>query len=280
MSAIAKVVKADVYDGTTDDVLQLSNCSDVTYRMNVLPYDKESSSYVTIWGKSSSDESRIGIKALGTTQIAVLNNKWQRLEIYIEEPSKDESSDYIDISPFSNDDLYFYKCMEENRTNKPSDWTAAPEDTEETTDLLAANIEELRNTFTVMNDGFQDVVTIVKGDGVEDTGSEGINKLFESIDSTTFNQVQSFFKFSVDTQGPDIGTPKLTMGTTLSEIKMVLTNKKLSFLLQGNEVAYFSDSKLYVTNVEAIERLSVGTPQRGYLDIITTDHGVGLMWRS
>lgn len=49
--------------------------------------------------------------------------------------------------------------------------------------------------------------------------------------------------------------------------------------MNGNEVAYFSDDKLYVTNVEAIKRFTIGTNDNGYLDIITTDKGVAFLWR-
>ena len=61
---------------------------------------------------------------------------------------------------------------------------------------------------------------------------------------------------------------------------MKLTNSRLSFFWRNSEVAYFSDNKLYVTNVEAIERMSIGTGTNGYLDIVTTATGVGFLWRS
>ena len=61
---------------------------------------------------------------------------------------------------------------------------------------------------------------------------------------------------------------------------MELTNSRLSFLWHGDAVAYFSNNKLYVTNVEAIERMSIGTDSNGFLDIVTTATGVGFLWRS
>lgn len=47
----------------------------------------------------------------------------------------------------------------------------------------------------------------------------------------------------------------------------------------GAELAYFSDNKLYVTRLEAVEQISIGTDTNGYLDIVTTPTGVGFKWR-
>ena len=53
----------------------------------------------------------------------------------------------------------------------------------------------------------------------------------------------------------------------------------LSFVQAGAELAYFSDNKLYVTRLEAVEQISIGTDTNGYLDIVTTPTGVGFKWR-
>ncbi len=92
----------------------------------------------------------------------------------------------------------------------------------------------------------------------------------------TIQNVNSYFRFD----GSDPNNPKLTLGSTESPMTMELTNSRLSFLWHGDPVAYFSDNKLYVTNVEAIERLSVGTTVNGFLDIVTTATGVGFLWRA
>ena len=86
----------------------------------------------------------------------------------------------------------------------------------------------------------------------------------------------SFLRFD----GSNPNDPKLIIGSTESPMTMELSNSRLSFLWNGDPVAYFSNNKLYVTNVEAIERLSVGTPANGYLDIVTTATGVGFLWRN
>jgi hypothetical protein len=48
----------------------------------------------------------------------------------------------------------------------------------------------------------------------------------------------------------------------------------------GTELAYFSDNKLYVTRLEAVNQISIGTSANGFLDIVTTPTGVGFKWRA
>ena len=86
--------------------------------------------------------------------------------------------------------------------------------------------------------------------------------------------------FSSFVFGDENGTPYLDMSASSSSMKMRLTNTRLAFVQSGTEVAYFSDNKLYVTRLEAVEQISIGTAANGYLDIVTTPSGVGLKWRT
>lgn len=88
-------------------------------------------------------------------------------------------------------------------------------------------------------------------------------------------EIFSHFEF-----GDDNGTPYLDMWASESQIKMRLTNTRLAFIQGSFEVAYFSDNKLFVTQLEVIERISIGTNANGYLDIVTTPTGVGFKWRT
>ena len=74
--------------------------------------------------------------------------------------------------------------------------------------------------------------------------------------------------------------PYLDMATSDSTVKMRLTNTRLAFVMSGTELAYFSDNKLFVTRLEAVEQISIGTAGNGYLDIVTTPTGVGFKWRN
>ena len=88
-------------------------------------------------------------------------------------------------------------------------------------------------------------------------------------------QMFSYFQF-----GTADGTPYLDMGSSESSVKMRLTNTRLSFVQAGTELAYFSDNKLYVMRLEAVEQISIGTSVNGFLDMVTTPTGVGFKWRA
>lgn len=62
-------------------------------------------------------------------------------------------------------------------------------------------------------------------------------------------KVDSYIRFN---------TNGMEMGKTDSPFKSVLTNQKLSFTENGYEVAYMSDNKLYITNAEILDILSMG----------------------
>lgn len=96
-----------------------------------------------------------------------------------------------------------------------------------------------------------------------------------AVAESNLTQIFSYFEF-----GDENGTPYLDMGSSSSSVKMRLTNTRLSFVQAGTELAYFSDNKLYVTRLEAVEQISIGTSSNGFLDIVTTPTGVGFKWRT
>lgn len=62
---------------------------------------------------------------------------------------------------------------------------------------------------------------------------------------------------------------------------MRIDNEKLSFLRYGVTVAYFRYNRLYVTAVEAADRVSIGgSAGEGFYDLITTATGLGVKWRA
>jgi hypothetical protein len=131
-------------------------------------------------------------------------------------------------------------------------WTEALADTEGRLVQVWSQLEQTRN-------GLSEIVTHIT------TDLDGTERL-----------VSSFFAFADEGDG----IMKLTMGSSANPMKVVLSSNRLSFQNAGVEMAYFSDNKLYVTNVEAMERLSLGTPTNGYLDFVTTPTGAGLVWRT
>ncbi len=173
-------------------------------------------------------------------------------------------------------------------------WRAAPQDTE-------AQFGNVGDTIDRLDEGFgARVQALIDGMGLSDrfASTDEFLDLLDRVDvvrsdlnqqesnmTLTFTrlaaaedgitQLFSHFEF-----GDDGGTPYLDMWASASSMKMRLTNTRLAFIQGSREVAYFSDNKLYVTQLEVIERISIGTAANGYLDIVTTPTGVGFKWRS
>ena len=60
-----------------------------------------------------------------------------------------------------------------------------------------------------------------------------------------------------------------------------LSNEKLAFLQDGVEIAYISNNKLYITDAEIKNMLTVGNPSNGYFDFIPRQNGnLSLKWRN
>ena len=60
-----------------------------------------------------------------------------------------------------------------------------------------------------------------------------------------------------------------------------MSNDKLAFLEDGLEIAYISNKKLYITDAEVKNKLTIGNPENGYFDFIPRKNGnLSVKWRS
>ena len=173
-------------------------------------------------------------------------------------------------------------------------WQASPEETSETLGQLTEAVEGLDGGLDERVQGVIDALGLSE----QFASTEAFLAALEDIElirselaqtdsdlTLTFNrlasaengiaQMFSYFQF-----GTADGTPYLDMGSSESSVKMRLTNTRLSFVQAGTELAYFSDNKLYVMRLEAVEQISIGTSVNGFLDIVTTPTGVGFKWRA
>ena len=189
--------------------------------------------------------------------------------------------------------VIFRKVMLEEG-NMATSWSAAPEETSETLGQLTEAVEGLDGG---LDERVQSVIDAL-GLSEQFASTEAFLAALEDIElirselsqtnsdlTLTFNrlasaengiaQMFSYFQF-----GEDDGAPYLDMGSSASSVKMRLTNTRLSFVQAGTELAYFSDNKLYVMRMEAVEQISIGTSVNGFLDMVTTPTGVGFKWRA
>ncbi len=159
----------------------------------------------------------------------------------------------------------------------------------ESQDDLIRRIEKLQTSLNVLNTGVQVVTTRVIGEYTTDEYGNLIKDGSAYSDTSSMDgqltTIQDFFEFDTSVAGD----PKLRIRTKKSgnddssigsNMYMELGKTSLNFYLGATKVAYFTDNKLHVTNVEAKERVSVGTDSNGFLDIYTTSGGVAFVWRS
>ena len=84
-------------------------------------------------------------------------------------------------------------------------------------------------------------------------------------------EVKSYQRFSAE---------GLELGILNSPFITKLGNTKLSFLQNGMEIAYISNHKLYITEAQVADKLSIGTEKNGYFEWITTEAGLGIKWKA
>lgn len=84
------------------------------------------------------------------------------------------------------------------------------------------------------------------------------------------NKIQSYQRF--DANG-------LELGVLGSPFLARLGNTRLSFLQNGVEIAYISNNKLYITEANVTQKLSIGAESSGCFDWVMASTGLALKWR-
>lgn len=99
-----------------------------------------------------------------------------------------------------------------------------------------------------------------------DEREAAINAFTEQIVSQATADVRTFIRTDAD--------GNLLIGKAGNPIVLRQTNDRISFLSNGQEVAYFSNNKLYVTEAEVLNRLIIG----GYQWRVLGDKSIVLEW--
>lgn len=129
--------------------------------------------------------------------------------------------------------------------------------------VTSDGLTEILNTrFTQTEEGWEMTFEEFRS-WVEETNGEN---------QTAFEELRKYIQF--------VGG-NIVLGDRNSSLQCIITNEKISFTQNGAEVAYISDNKLYITNAEVLDRLTIGNPSSGYFDWAVRANGnLGLKWRS
>ena len=89
---------------------------------------------------------------------------------------------------------------------------------------------------------------------------------------TAFEELRKYIRFL---------DGNIILGDRNNDLQCIITNTKISFTQNSNEVAYISNNKLYITSAEVLDRFTVGNPSSGYFDWIPRTNGnLGMKWRA
>lgn len=125
-------------------------------------------------------------------------------------------------------------------------------------------------------------------EGVEEllrTNVEILNNLIEFRFSSAITETQTVE--GIVTQNQQLLEEYIRFQGALIELGKVgnsftaeLSNEKLAFLQDNVEIAYVSNNKLYITDAEIRNKLTIGNPTNGYFDFIPRANGnLSLKWR-
>lgn len=179
----------------------------------------------------------------------------------------------------NSNDYYAIDYIQLEKGNRPTDYYPAPEDLTDYADKITGDMsDELKKIISdVINDvvsNRKDLDDLVGEDGrIEEirksnvTTQQQVDKVqtdvntyivrVDAINGRVESIEQTTECFSMEDAGLRI-TRKISSQDPSMQLSMLLSEQKLSFYQGTDEVAYFSNNKLYVTDAEILDRLQLG----------------------
>lgn len=181
--------------------------------------------------------------------------------------------------------------------NKPTDWTPAPEDTDEAINDAANNVIQTitERTSAAIDIAHDNILSTVSKeystkDELEEARQYTDTKVQQTADSITytFTTVQEAIDLidgKVDQNKLDMeeyirfAGAMIELGKRGNPFVAQLTNTELAFLQNGAKVAYISNNKLYITDAEMKGKLTMAMVG-GFFDWVPEQNGsMSLVWR-
>lgn len=213
-----------------------------------------------------------------------VTTEWTRLEKIITVPDNTLITG-LSIGLRSNNPghLNSFKLLKVEKGNKATDWTPAPEDIvtdlENTKNDLSSSIDTVNGNLTNAVEDFDTELTeaITTIQTTMETQFSQTNESFEmtfaeiietitNIDGTVNANYAELVKYIRFVDGTII------LGEADNPLQLVLSNDRMSFLQNGEEIAYISDNKLYIYDGEFLNSLTLGR----WAFIIEQDGGLSL----
>ena len=143
---------------------------------------------------------------------------------------------------------------------------------DQTAEQITSEVSQKYMLLTEKDAIYQYVQTMVSQSATEITMSFR-NDLTEVENQVVVNkqEIDKYIRFSAN---------GIELGDMLSPFKAQISNVKISFLQNNQEIAYISNNTLYITKAMFLEKISIGNSQSGQYDwIIRTNGNMSLKYR-
>lgn len=144
---------------------------------------------------------------------------------------------------------------------------------DQTAEQITSEVSQKYMLLTEKDAIYQYVQTMVSQSATEITMSFR-NDLTEVENQVVVNkqEIDKYIRFSAN---------GIELGDMLSPFKAQISNIKISFLQNNQEIAYISNNTLYITKAMFLEKISIGNSQSGQYDwIIRTNGNMSLKYRN
>lgn len=144
---------------------------------------------------------------------------------------------------------------------------------DQTAEQITSEVSQKYMLLTEKDAIYQYVQTMVSQSATEITMSFR-NDLTEVENQVVVNkqEIDKYIRFSAN---------GIELGDMLSPFKAQISNVKISFLQNNQEIAYISNNTLYITKAMFLEKISIGNSQSGQYDwIIRTNGNMSLKYRN
>ena len=143
---------------------------------------------------------------------------------------------------------------------------------DQTAEQITSEVSQKYMLLTEKDAIYQYVQTMISQSATEITMSFR-NDLTEVENQVVVNkqEIDKYIRFSAN---------GIELGDMLSPFKAQISNVKISFLQNNQEIAYISNNTLYITKAMFLEKISIGNSQSGQYDwIIRTNGNMSLKYR-
>jgi len=222
----------------------------------------------------------------GTNLTASSGTDWKRIEISFTIPTAQSIEPRFE-NGIDNKKLSICGMMLERGT-RATDWSPAPEDSEEQIELRLENVhaqisetadairQEVQANYASasgVNQLRQQVTTLAEQ--TESNFTWTTTKITEMVSDMTAAQEATEEQLALIQTYMSFGQNGLTIGKTGNPFTFRVVNDRLAFYMNDTEVAYLSNNKLYVTQAEILTKMQIGKfafePQtNGNLSLIYT----------